>query len=166
MERLNKDVTSFIANGKTYSLQPLTIGRLRHFRKLERHFAWGQSFEQDYKEMAEIEHFLNKQDWVSAAVTVRQRRERIAYYKEERDEPALLLCTLFFNCDGEDDTVWSEELGHQKIEDWNKEGLDFRDFFTIAGNLVPGLIQHLNETSLRILEGVPIADESLTGNMR
>ncbi|MFA5418335.1 MAG: hypothetical protein WC341_07745 [Bacteroidales bacterium] len=153
IKKIDEQATRFTANGKEYFLQELTIGRLREFRKLSRHFAWGSSFEEQYKELQLALAKLNKQDWVGCAVILTHFAERIKYYEEQREEPALLLCTLFFNVEGENITEWNYELGKQKIEDWNLEGLDFKDFFTIAGNLVPGLISHLNATSLTILEG-------------
>ncbi len=158
VKSLEPNVQSFQANGKEYKMQTLTIGRLRAFRKLAVHFAWGMSLEVQRKELQDAEKCMNKQDWVSAAVHIRTLGDRLKYYQEERDEPALLLCTLFFNTPDEDITKWDEVLAHQKIEDWNQEGLDFKDFFTLAGTLVPGLIETLNETSLNILRGTAVVD--------
>ena len=59
---------------------------------------------------------------------------------EERVHPALLICTLFCNFEGEDEKIYDEEIMKSKVEDWQKEGYRIDDFFQLAWNLVPGFI--------------------------
>ena len=56
---------------------------------------------------------------------------------EEKNDPALRLCALFIDEDGEDPTVYDEGKMREKIECWSKE-LAVLPFFQLAANLVPG----------------------------
>ena len=60
--------------------------------------------------------------------------------------PAMLICALFFVTEDEDLTKWDEQMGKQKVQDWNECGYDVNSFFRIAANLVNGYID--------ILEGI------------
>ena len=149
---LEPTTTSFTADGKTFVFQPLTIGRYKEFKKLENHFGWGVTHDQDVKDMQRILQYLNKTDWVNAAVLIDKRLNRLQHFEQSQHDVAILICTLFLNEADEDITTWDMALADRKIESWNKEGYEATSFFWLAANIVPGFIQNLNEISLTILQ--------------
>jgi hypothetical protein len=154
-KRLKQDAQRFKANGKTYHIDAaLTIERFRIFRKFEHHFGWGMDFDSDLTQMQSWGELINKGKTFELAVQLNKRIEFLQYAKEERHHPALYLCTLFIITDDEDVSQWHETLAEEKINDWNVEGYDVRDFFWLAGSLVPGFLKVLNETSRNILQEI------------
>jgi hypothetical protein len=51
------------------------------------------------------------------------------------------MCALFCNYEGEDEKIYNEEIMKSKIEDWQKEGYDINDFFSLAWTLVPSFLE-------------------------
>lgn len=151
---LAPDTTKFTANGRTFTFQSLTVGRYKEFKKMERHFGWGVPYDQDVKDMQRVLAYLNKTEWVNAAVLINNRLERIQYFEQNNHDISILLCTLFLNEKDEDITTWDMALAESKIEAWNQEGIEATSFFYLAAHLVPGYIANLNGASLSILEGL------------
>ena len=54
------------------------------------------------------------------------------------------------NTKDEDDTIWSNDLAVQKINDWKAEGYSMDDFFWQALNSVNGYLTTYREMSQRI----------------
>jgi hypothetical protein len=58
---------------------------------------------------------------------------------EDKSDPALRICALFIDEDGEDATVYDESVMREKIDCWSKE-CSVTPFFQEAANLVPSWI--------------------------
>ena len=55
---------------------------------------------------------------------------------EEKDDPALRMCALFIDEEGEDPTVYDEGKMKEKIDCWASE-LSVTPFFQLAASIVP-----------------------------
>ena len=66
---------------------------------------------------------------------------------DDKDIPALKICALFIDEEGEDPTVYDEGKMKEKIDCWGKGGMDPIPFFQLAGNLVHRFMEVLKELS-------------------
>lgn len=143
----------FEANGTTYYIRnTLTIGRFPVFEKLQNHYAWGLEFEQLYNKVNQIKELFDKGKSVDAFYLLENTRLGIKDRVENRQHPALLICSLFMVTENEDITKWDEAIAKKKIEDWKIEGYAINDFFQFASNFVKGFIRIYNEISQDILK--------------
>lgn len=127
----------FEANGNTYKVvQSLPLARWRVLEKLRRDVAWDVDPESTLKKHREIWDKLNVGKHNEAIVLLHNLMNAEVKHIKGYEHPALLLLTLFFNREGEDVTVWDDELAKDKVNDWAKEGYDSRDFFSIANALL------------------------------
>ena len=71
---------------------------------------------------------------------------------EDKDDPALRVCALFIDQEGEDVTVYDEGKMREKIDCWGKE-CDVLPFFQLAASLVPGwmsVYQDFSQNGLKV----------------
>lgn len=148
---LSKD--SFTANGTEYFIRDtLTVERYTQFEKLQNHYAFGLQFKQIAERLERSIDLANKGKGIEAWNVIFNLKEGIAYRLEDREHPALLICSLFMVTDGEDLTKWDEQLAKRKIEDWKREGISINDFFQCASNFVSGFIKIYEEISRSIFQ--------------
>jgi hypothetical protein len=143
MELKHIDLKSNIlpANGVDYEIKySLTVDRWKTYEKLQNHFAFGLAFDEIEKKLSNSIDFANQGKGIEAWNIIYNLREGIAYRLEDRQHPALLLCSLFITAPGEDLTQWNEADQNKKIADWNAEGYDINDFFQLASNLVKNFL--------------------------
>lgn len=159
---LSKD--SFTANGTEYLIRnTLTVERYKQFERMQNHYAFGLQFKQIYDRLEQSIDLANKGKGIEAWNVIFNLKEGIVYRIEDRQHPALLICSLFMVTRDEDITTWDEALAKRKIEDWTKEGIDINDFFQCASNFVNGFIQIYDEISQSILKGMPVKEKKPTG---
>lgn len=149
VKKLDLTQTSFTANGKKYHIRrSLCIERWRYFEDLQALVGFGRSFDDIFIAFKEIWNALDDKGGAktaTAAIICHNAMTGIKTKLEQRHHPALMICTLFINYEGEDEKIYDEEIMKQKIEDWQKEGYDINDFFQLAWNLVPSFIEHYSE---------------------
>ena len=149
LKHLDQAKSTFEANGKKYRIsKSLCIERWRHFEDLQAMVGFGRSFDDLFKSFKDIWSALDEKGGAkvaSASIICHNAMTGIKTKLEERHHPALMMCTLFINYDGEDEKVYNEETMKSKIDDWQKEGYDINDFFTLAWSLVPSFIETYNE---------------------
>ena len=145
----------FTANEVQYTVTTsLTVGRFEEYEKLQHHVGFGVDFFTMFNTLSAVYELLNKQKFADSAVKIHNTINGVSQKLENRQHPALLLCSLFMNRDGEDLTRWSDEEAIRKIEDWKKEGFDIQDFFRFAVTTVHGLSDVYESLTQSILEGV------------
>lgn len=156
LKRLKIEDGSFEANGRKYFVETsISTGRFKEYQKLQHHVGFGVDFMSQYKTLTDVYDLLNKQKFADAAVRIHNTINGITKALDDRQHPALLMCTLFMNREGEDLSSWSEEDAVRKIEDWNKEGFDVQDFFSFAVSTVSGLFlayEELTQTTLETIQ--------------
>jgi hypothetical protein len=144
LKPLDLSKTTFEANGKTYHItQNLCIERWRHFEDLQALVGVGRSFDDIFKAFRDIWDALDDKGGAkvaTASIICHNAMTGIKTKLEERTHPALMICTLFCNFEGENEKIYDEEVMKSKIEDWQQEGYKVDDFFQLAWNLVPGFI--------------------------
>jgi hypothetical protein len=121
---------------KFYLKQSLSFARYREMQKINLEFAYSASFNDIYKHVREAWDLLNATKLGEAAVVLHNVLYGIVSL-EDKDDPALRLCALFIDEEGEDPTVYDEGKMREKIECWSKGGLSTSPFFQLAANLVP-----------------------------
>jgi hypothetical protein len=105
----------------------------------------GRTFEDVFREIRRAFDYLEKPQVNMASVTLHNLLTSVKEKLERRYHPALMICALFVNREDEDMGKLDEEFMKTKIEDWQKEGFDVKDFFQLAWNLVPGFIEHYKD---------------------
>lgn len=135
----------FTANGKRYVKHTsITVDEYKEFEILQAHVGFGMDFGSIMNRLKDAYELLNKQKSADAAVKLHNLMSGIADKLERRENPALLICTLFLHEEGKR-LKWSEDIAQQKINDWKEEGLDVTDFFQLAAALVPQFVENLEE---------------------
>lgn len=141
----------FTANGREYLIRnTLTLERFIQYEKLQNHYAFGLSFSQIVGRLEQSINYANAGKGVEAWNVIFNLRDGIASRLEDRKHPALLLCSLFIITPDEDLTTWVEADQQRKFEDWNKEGIDIYDFFTLASNFTKDFTKIFSEISQSI----------------
>jgi hypothetical protein len=148
MKKIDFDKGSFEANGKTYKIiRNISIGRFIEYEKLEIAVGLGIDFKTLAEKLKEIHELCNKQKLADIAVLTHNTLTGIVRLMENRTHPILMLSTIFLVTEDEDLATWSEDEANLKVQDWQKEGIDIQDFFTLAFNLVPGFLEVSSEIS-------------------
>lgn len=129
-------INSFEANGHKYHIsKKISIVRWKEYEKLEPRLTYGVDFNSMFKQIRTAYDALNSKEGkiADAAVILHNLMSGIKDIEsEKREHPALLMCALVINRDGEDTGTFDEKLQLEKINDWRKEGFDVLPFFTFA----------------------------------
>ena len=144
MELKKVDFTKpFEAGGKTYvKHSSLTVDEYKEYELLQANVGFGMDFGSLQNKLKDVFALLNKGKQADAAVKVHNILTGIGEKIEKRDNPALMICTLFLH-EKDNRQRWSEDLAKQKIEDWKE--IDVSCFFQLAVNLVPQFLESLEE---------------------
>ena len=139
MELKKIDLTKkeFKCGTKTFYVQDsLSFNRYRELQRLSIEFGFSRTFIDLWKAIDRAEDYMNKMQFVDAAVELRNAKVGVANLVE-KDDPALRLCALFMNEADEDVTIIDEVTIKSKLECWGRE-LDVTPFFNWAATLVKG----------------------------
>lgn len=146
------DSPTFPANGKTYSItEEISVERWQHFEDLNALVGIGRSFNEIFTDIREAYEFLNKGKQADCAVKLHNLMTGVKSKLDGRHHPALMICALFINYEGEDTAIYDEKIQQQKINDWQTEGYDMKSFFQLAWRFVPKYIDVYNEDLENIL---------------
>ena len=149
VKHLDQTKSYFEANGKKYHItKNICIERWRHFEDLQAMVGFGRTFEDLFTAFKDIWKALDEKGGAkvaTASIHCHNAMTGIKTKLEERHHPALMLCTIFANYEGEDEKIYDEEIMKSKINDWQQEGYDMNDFFRLAWKLVPSFIETYKE---------------------
>jgi len=137
LKELDLTQKKFTANGKTYHIRKsMSFDRYRMYEKLQIEVGYGANFKQIYDNVKAAYDLVNKSEFANTAVKLHNILAGIKTI-ESRQIPALRICALFINAEGEDEKVITEEMIDEKIADWEAEGYDIFPFFQLAINSIP-----------------------------
>jgi len=149
VKHLDQTKSYFEANGVKYHItNNLCIERWRHFEDLQALVGFGRSFEDLFTAFKDIWSALDEKGGAkvaSASIICHNAMTGIKTKLEQRHHPALMICALFINGEGEDEKVYDEEVMANKVQNWQTEGYDINDFFQLAWSLVPSFIETYKE---------------------
>jgi hypothetical protein len=120
---------------KFYVRDTLSFNRYRELQKLILEFGYSATFVDIFKNLRTAWDHLNSLKLGDAAVTLHNIMYGIKNL-DDKDDPALRLCALFIDEEGEDPTVYDEGKMREKIDCWSKE-LSVTPFFQLASRTVP-----------------------------
>lgn len=123
---------------KFYLKDTLSFNRYRELQKIILEFGYSATFVDIFKNVKTAWDFMNQLKFGDAAVTLHNIMSGIKTL-EDKDDPALRMCALFIDEEGEDSTVYDEGKMREKIDCWAKE-CAVTPFFQLAANLVPSWI--------------------------
>lgn len=153
LKRIDFTKQSFMANGKEYFIENgFSISRYCEYQVLEKELGFGNTFKGMYDKLLSLYDLMNKVKFVEASVALNNMLTGITKI-EEREPSMLKLCALFINTKDEDRTTITDDLIAQKINDWKVEGIEIKDFFTLALNTMDGFIEaykNLTQTTSEI----------------
>lgn len=163
VKKLPLDVKTFEANGRKYHVSKmLSVERWRHFEDFQALVGFGRSFDDIFQNVKKAYEALQHPKIADASVVLHNILTGIKEKLDQRHHPALMMCTLFVNYEGEDERIYNEDIMNRKIEDWQEEGYDVNSFFSLAWNLVPGFISIYKEDLENTLSH--ITQEKSTGS--
>jgi hypothetical protein len=129
----------FDCDGRKFTLSDsLSFNRYRELQKINLELGFSATFQDIFKHIREAWDFLNSAKPAEAAVVLHNIMYGVVSLDDKYD-PALRICALFINEEGEDVTTYDEGKMRDKIECWGKE-LDVLPFFQLALTLTPGFI--------------------------
>jgi hypothetical protein len=141
----------FECGGRKFTVkESLSFVRYRELQKLNLEFGYSATFHEIFTNIKTAWDFLNQTKLAEAAVVLHNIMYGVVSL-DDKEDPALRICALFIDEDGEDPTVYDEGKMREKIECWGKE-LDVSPFFHLAGNLVMGWIpayQNVSQSGLK-----------------
>jgi len=138
---------NFPANGVRYYIASgedgISIHRFNEWQRLSAMVGWGAKFDKIYQNLHKVEELVDgfarsDNGLRDVYLHIEAMKEGIIAASEDRDMLALFQCTLFINRRDEDVTKWDMETARQKIDDWNREGYDVADFFSLAISSIAG----------------------------
>jgi hypothetical protein len=146
----------FMANGKKYIIESgFSIERYAFYQKYQIELGYNCTFDKMFQEWERVVMLANKLQFSDIVIIAYNMSRAIA--KLDEKEPAVLkLCALFVNEENEDRRTITEDMITAKIRDWQEEGIDVGDFFTLASNTITGFITAYKKVSQSIsqAEGV------------
>jgi hypothetical protein len=126
----------FECGGRKFTIkEDLSFARYRELQKINLEFAYSATFYDIYKNIKSAWDFLNATKLGDAAVVLHNLMYGIVNL-DEKDAPALRLCALFIDEEGEDPAIYDEGKMREKIECWSVE-LSVTPFFQLAASLTP-----------------------------
>ena len=139
-----------MANGRKYRVsEMISVDRFKQYEKLEPKLTYGVTFEEMFKNIKKAYQAVNEQRFADSAVILHNIMAGIQDVEnEQRVHPALIMCALVINFEGEDSTIYDEAVILGKIDDWQKEGLNMLDFFMLALSSIKGF----RETYLQYIQ--------------
>jgi hypothetical protein len=139
LRTINFDEKQFECGGrKFYVRDSLSFNRYKELQKLNLEFGYSANFAETFKQIRIAWDNLNNLKLAEAAVVLHNVMYGVVSL-DEKDDPALRMCALFIDEEGEDPTVYDEGKMREKIACWGSE-LDVSPFFQLAANLCPGWI--------------------------
>jgi hypothetical protein len=120
---------------KFYVRESLSFARYRELQKINLEFGFSATFHDIFKNVRQAWDFLNATKLGEAAVVLHNIMYGVVSL-DDKDDPALRLCALFIDEEGEDATIYDEGKMREKIECWSKS-LDVTPFFQLAASLTP-----------------------------
>ena len=150
------------ANGKKYTIsKSLSVERWRHFEDLQALVGFGRSHDEIFKMVKKAYEALQHPKVADASVILHNILTGMKDKLDQRHHPAMLICALFINAEGENEKIYDEKVMNSKIEDWQKEGYDANDFFQLAWNWVPNFIENYKDVLQNISS--PTKEKKSTG---
>lgn len=138
---------SFTANGKTYLAErKISIARKVECDKLLIEVTGGGNMGENFSDWKKVYELCNDKKFADIAVLAHNRMEGVKKW-QDRHDPVLALCALFINEENEDRRIVSDELIKGKIADWEKEGIEYAFFLTMANGLLKNLTASWSDTS-------------------
>lgn len=138
---------TFFANGKNYKIlgwqDGLSMDRWQVYQQLSIEGGYDITFQSLYNHLHELEEMLNKsftQGFKAADFIIKLRalKDGIASKAVQRVPKVMRLAAVFIVREDEDIRYYDSTLADEKIKDWEDEGYDVQDFFTIALSSIQG----------------------------
>jgi hypothetical protein len=151
LRTINFDDKHFECGGrKFYVRDSLSFARYKVLQELNLEFGFSANFHDIFKQLRIAWDHLNSLRLGEAAVTIHNIMYGVISL-DEKDDPALRMCALFIDEEGEDPTKYDEGKMREKIQCWGEE-LDVSPFFQLAANLCPEWIPAYKLVSQSISE--------------
>lgn len=146
LREINFEQKHFECQGRKFTVKDtISFARYKELQKINLEFAYSATFQDIFKQIRQAWDFLNATKLGEAAVVLHNIMYGVVSL-ETKDDPALRICALFIDEEGEDPTVYDEGKMSEKIECWAKE-LSVAPFFRLASNLIPGWISAYQNVS-------------------
>lgn len=141
---------TFTANGVNYIIfDKVSADRFEEAERLQVELVYGRTPKEFFATIKSAFDLLDKSKPAQAAVVLHNTLSSVAQVADgDRIHPALRMCALFVNYEGEDIRFWDEQLIDKKVNDWKAEGIDMASFFRLALNSIDGLKAIYSDASL------------------
>lgn len=144
----------FEANGVMYFIEStLSIERYRKFEEIEIELGYGRSFNEIFDNVRMAMEDINNQKQGEAYVKLYNLINGVQQFEMKRPH-VFRYCALFINATDEDRAIITEDMITKKIDDWQKEGLDYQPFFSFALSSLPGFKERYKNLTQTTLENI------------
>ena len=149
-------------NGRMYhKADSISAARWPYLQRYQAAWIHGTQAHDIHKVLGELWTLLQKSAFGECAVMVHNLRNSVADMTHKNRLPAAACLTmLFWNEEGEDVGVMSEDLMNRKLEDALNSGIDMEFFFVQALSCTPGFISASQQTNT-LDNGSPKAKETV-----
>lgn len=155
LQRLDLSKSEWVINGNNYYLEPnISAGRYKQYEKFSVEFGYGVDFESMHEQIGKAINMINDNHAVQGHTVLYNLYSSMKNNLEKRANRAMKVCSIFILKEGEDPAKYDNKLAEAKIKDWEDGGVAIDDFFHLAFNLVPGLLDALEADSQRDLKKV------------
>lgn len=121
---------------KFYVRDSLSFARYRELQKINLEFGFSATFQDIFKNLRMAWDNLNSLKLGEAAVILHNVMYGIIQL-DDKEDPALRVCALFIDEEGEDPSVYDEGKMKEKIDLWGKH-YEVSPFFQLASDLTMG----------------------------
>jgi len=141
MKSLDFNTTKYFECGgkKFFVRESLSFTRYKELQKLMIEFGYSATFQDIFNNLKTAIDAFNKHKYDEMVVTIHNVLNGITKI-ETKDDPALRLCALFIDEEGEDPTRYNEAEMKAKIDCWGEE-YEVGPFFYLAAGLAQGWMQ-------------------------
>lgn len=141
LKKLDAKSKEFTANGVKYLIEDtISFQRWAVYKRLAPEVALGVDIKTLFEHYKKIYAAQNKMEFADSAVMMHNLMSGVRNLSTERYDPALKICTLFINAEGEDRRTIDEAQMLKKLQDWDEEGYDVNSFFQLALHSIPGFL--------------------------
>lgn len=166
LKTIDLTTKSFEANGhKYYISDKVSFARWTEYEKISPKLTYGVDFDSMYKSHGKAYAALNEKRFADAAVIMHNLMSGIKDANDDsRVHPALEICALIINREGEDMAEYNKAFQLEKINDWQTEGFDILSFFALALRSISGFretyLEYLKQEAQKLIDGKSLLREA------
>lgn len=134
-----KDCTEFVVNGKTYRKSgSLSAQRYRWMESIRQEMLYSRDPVEVFQQNKRAYELMNKMQFAEVSVILHTNMTAAAHIADQLPHPLVKMFCLYWNFDGEDRKIMTDDLMAEKVADM--DGVDSDFLFLSAATNAPGFL--------------------------